>query len=99
MILVWHYRDLRLEDNPALSYATQTNQPVCPIYIENPKEKSAWKAGSASKWWLYHSLLDLQKRYKKAGGSLILKSGNPEIIFKHLISNNRVQEVCWNERF
>ena len=51
--LVWFRQDLRLADNPALTFASE-NGPVLPVYILD--ETHVRPPGGASKWWLHHSL-------------------------------------------
>lgn len=55
-ILVWLRRDLRLDDNPAFAWALAQRAPLCPLYIYDPDAEAPWAPGSASRWWLHHSL-------------------------------------------
>lgn len=48
--IVCHYRFLRIKDNPALAAATTGK------VLHNPTEEGKWAPGSASIWWLHHSL-------------------------------------------
>jgi deoxyribodipyrimidine photo-lyase len=59
--LVWFRRDLRLQDNPALYAALHSAQPVLALYIHDPAPTDGWALGGASRWYLHHSLLTLQK--------------------------------------
>ena len=75
-IIVWFRSDLRLHDNPALSAAISQSQHIIPIYIHTPQEEGRWQAGSASRWWLHHSLSSLGRDLKQRGSRLILRAGN-----------------------
>lgn len=96
MIIVWHYRDLRLKDNPTLDYAVKSGESVLPLYIH--QKEISWCEGGASKWWLHHSLIDLKKHYCAAGSDLIIRSGDPKKILKELCHICDVKEICFNVR-
>eukprot|EP01042_Synura_sphagnicola_P014243 gene14243-18038_t len=54
-VLVWFRRDLRLNDNPALTAAVASGRPVVPVYILDDGAETR-PIGAASKWWLDKSL-------------------------------------------
>jgi len=56
----WFRNDLRLEDNSALLAAAASGQ-LLPVYILDPEEASMLR-GSASGWWLHHSLAALNRQ-------------------------------------
>jgi deoxyribodipyrimidine photo-lyase len=60
-VLVWFRRDLRLQDNPALSAAARSRHPVLPVFVL-PEDK---RDGAASAWWLHHSLAALQQALRR----------------------------------
>ena len=57
--LVWIREDFRLENNAALSYATQNHQNVIAFFIYNNNDYDNQR--EAQKWWLSKSL----KRFKE----------------------------------
>ena len=71
--IVWFRQDLRIADNPALSHAAERGK-IVPAYIldETPPPYGR-PLGSASRWWLYHSLTVLTKSL----GGLVLLRGDP----------------------
>jgi deoxyribodipyrimidine photo-lyase len=95
--IVWHYRDLRIEDNPALNAASSGK--VLPLYIHSPKEEGRWSSGAASNWWLHHSLQDLSKQYKELGSRLIIRTGSAAEILEQLASEISIDAVYWNHRY
>ncbi|MGA8164491.1 MAG: deoxyribodipyrimidine photo-lyase [Waddliaceae bacterium] len=99
MIIVWHYRDLRMEDHPALSYAVSTKLPVLPLYIHDVAGDGPWAPGSAGKWWLHHSLQNLRERYLLAGSDLIIRKGNAKQVLAALLKEFPLKEACWIERY
>ena len=72
--LYWFRDDLRLSDLPGLTAAAQTGQ-VIPVFVRDPHLGDAWRIGSASQWWLHHSLLSLRASLAEQGLELILRSG------------------------
>jgi len=66
-------RDLRLADNPALAAAVATGQPVICLFVLD--EESGRPPGGASRWWLHHSLTDLDHALRACGGALTLRRG------------------------
>ena len=58
--IMWFRQDLRISDNPALLTAIE-NGVVMPIYIFEEQVGDNRKIGSASKWWLHHSLESLNQ--------------------------------------
>ena len=84
--IVWHHRDLSIEDNPALNEAASGK--VLPLYIHCPEEEKNWPRGAASRWWLHHSLQDLKKQYQKLGINLVIRSGPASEVLEQIISEH-----------
>jgi len=95
--IVWHYHDLRIEDNPALVEAASGH--VLPLFIYCPKEEGKWSQGTASNWWLHHSLQELSKEYQKLGTKLVIRSGSAFKVLEQLISEIPIAGVYWNQRY
>lgn len=91
--LVWFRQDLRLSDNPALTAALHQGQ-VVPVYVweTGTKRTDREPVGSASRWWLHHSLTALQKKL----GGLIIESGDPTELIANLAKSFNVTSVYWN---
>ena len=89
--IVWFRQDLRLTDNPALSYAAAKQKPIIPIYIQDTDQDFA--IGGASKWWLHQSLECLSKNL---GYKLNFFQGKPQEIISQIIAEHNVDEVVWN---
>lgn len=67
--IVWFRRDLRIEDNPALSAAAKDGA-VYPIFIWCPKEEGQFYPGRVSRWWLKQSLCQLDQSLRSLGAPL-----------------------------
>jgi len=95
-ILVWFRRDLRLQDNPALCWALAQKAAVLPIYIHSPAEEAPWAPGAASRWWLHHSLLELERRLARRGLTLHCLQGNAGEILPVLVRDESVHALAVN---
>ena len=85
-VLLWFRQDLRLSDNPALSVAVATGQPVIPVYIHDTEGHGDWPPGGAAQWWLHHSLSALAASLEARGSQLILRSGRARDVLCGLIA-------------
>ncbi len=65
--ILWFRQDLRLTDNPALNEAIRRGGRVVPLFIDASGETLAWRDGSASRWWLHHSLKALAADLERHG--------------------------------
>ena len=92
LTLVWFRQDLRIKDNPALSFAAQQGA-ILPIYIEDTGCPDEFQMGAASKWWLHQSLGRLNQ---SLNGKLQFFSDNPAEILAQLVEDFKVTSVCWN---
>ena len=73
--IYWFRDDLRLSDLPGLKAAVEAG-PFIPVYILDHKLGDDWRLGSASRWWLHHSLVALRAALAQQGVELILRSGD-----------------------
>ena len=60
--IMWFRNDLRVDENDALSYATQSGQPVVGVYLYCPKQLELHKEGNVKKDFLIQNLFALEKR-------------------------------------
>lgn len=73
--IVWFKRDLRVQDHAPLLAASQTNRPIIPLYIVEPKY---WlQPDSARRHWhfIHDCLVDLNKDLTDLGQPLIIRVG------------------------
>jgi deoxyribodipyrimidine photo-lyase len=66
---------------------------VIPVYILEDAENQQWSPGGASRWWLHHALLSLDKSLH---GKLNIYQGDPLVILTELAENNNAGAVLWN---
>ena len=72
--VVWIRDDLRINDNPALSNASNNHEVVSALYIFNENEFSNKR--EAQKWWVYKSLENLKSELKKYNINLEILNGD-----------------------
>ncbi len=97
--LFWFRSDLRLKDNPALSYACKHCEELAIVYFYNKEDKTNWKLGSASKWWLHQSLVSLRNDLSKKDIQLQLIIACPSETLLELCLNNSITQVFWNRLY
>ncbi len=88
--IFWFRQDLRIADNPGLFEAAQHGA-VLPVYILDTDELS--KMGSASQWWLHHSLNALNE---SLDNTLNVYVGSSKNILLEILQKNAIQAVYWN---
>lgn len=97
--LVLFRRDLRLQDNPALTAACENHAHVVLVYIHEPEQDGDWAVGAASRWWLHHSLASLQARLHTHHAALHLAQGDTLAALKNLITEYGAEAVYWNRLY
>ena len=97
--IVWFRQDLRLSDNPALTHALESHSVVIPVYIHSQHEEGDWPAGGATRWWLHHSLMSLDRDLQARGSRLLLRAGNALDLLQKLVAETGANAVYWNRRY
>ena len=93
-VILWFRRNLRLADNAALLAAVETGQPIVPLYIADGQDK-----GTASRWWLHHSLKTLDSSLEELGAELVLRSGPPHVVLDELSKETGATAVFFARRY
>ena len=97
--LLWFRHDLRLSDNPALLAAVSRGGPVIPIFIWSPEEEGRWRLGSAARWWLHHSLAQLDASLHQQQSRLIIRRGPTLETMRELLDRSGATAVYWNRQY
>lgn len=97
--IVWFRDDLRISDHPALTWAIERGEPVVALYLFDQQSPEMRPLGSASKWWLQHSLHQLDASLRELGSCLILRSGPAREVIPGLIAETSAGAIAWNRRY
>ena len=98
--IFWFRRDLRLTDNAALYYALKNKESVLPVFIfdttilEKLDDRSDRRVS-----FIYSAIEALQEQLVDLNSSLEVFHGNPEDIFKDLLSRYTVSTVFTNHDY
>ena len=96
-IIVWFRQDLRLNDNPALESALNSNAAVIPVYINDTS--SGRPAGAMGLWWRDASLTKLDAALRARGSRLIYRDGKAADILPALAKETGASAVLWNRQY
>ncbi len=87
--------DLRINDNPALFNGIKNHQEAIILFILDEKNKR--EIGSASKWFLHHSLLKIQKELKNHSLDLWFAKGDSLTIINGITDKYQVSNIYFNQ--
>ena len=91
--IVWFRRDLRIRDHSALTAAAAGGRPVIPVYVADTLD-----SGGASRWWLHHSLEQLDETLRQHGAGLLLREGKPEEELLDIVRESGATDIYCNAR-
>jgi deoxyribodipyrimidine photo-lyase len=102
--ILWLRRDLRLSDHYALLRACRDYDRVIPVFIlfedafsqRGKKNSDSWPLGGAQRWWLHHSLRELDKSLNQLGSKLIFRQGDPLQEIPALVKETGATAVLWH---
>jgi len=92
--IFWIREDFRIENNPALSFATQNHDNVIALYIYNNNDFDNKR--EAQKWWVFKSLETLKKELLDYKINLEIVKGDELEIFSKLNKKDTLS-VYWNK--
>lgn len=99
MILFWHRRDLRIEDNAGLFKALNLGEEVQPIFIFDTSILGELPGNDQRVLFIYREIQRLKKEYNELGSDLYVYYGKPLTIFKELIEKEPVSQVVTNRDY
>jgi deoxyribodipyrimidine photo-lyase len=97
--LFWFRRDLRLYDNQALYHALTSGVKVLPVFIFDKQILDNLGKDDKRISFIYQSLQHLNKLLLIHGSSIKIIFGNPEEVFRKLISENYIHTVYANHDY
>lgn len=96
LILFWHRRDLRINDNLGLAAARQNSQKVVGIFCLDPLILERDDVAPARVSYMIGSLQSLIERYAQAGSQLLIIKADPTQAIPALASALNAKAVYWN---
>ncbi len=94
--LVWHRRDLRLDDNPAVHWAWQSGT-VMGVFIFDPGILYSPETGGGKVEFMLGCLRELQANYRQLGSDLLFFYGDPPAVWQKIVNLCKPQRVFFNE--
>ena len=92
--IFWIREDFRIDNNPALSFATQNHENVLALYIYNNNDFDNKR--EAQKWWVFKSLETLKKELSDYKINLEIVKGDELEIFSKFNKKDKLS-VYWNK--
>lgn len=96
LILFWHRRDLRINDNLGLSNARQNSRKVVGVFCLDPLILERDDIAPARVTYMIGSLQSLQERYAQAGSQLLILQADPTKAIPALADALNAKAVFWN---
>jgi deoxyribodipyrimidine photo-lyase len=95
--IYWFRNNFRINDNHSLAKCIEESSHISFVVILNPKIQSINKSKSAKNKFFTDCVSNLDKKLKKMGHHLHIFFGVPHIIFEHLFSQNKINEIYCEE--
>jgi len=95
----WFRRDLRLDDNTALSEALAAGLPVLPVFILDQNITGELPRNDARVTFIYKTLSEIDLTLKRYGSSLLLLAGDPVKTWEKLTDEYKINAVFINKDY
>jgi len=99
MLIFWHRRDLRSDDNAGLSKALQLENNVQPIFIFDKNILHELPENDQRVKFIYQEIQRVKKEYQSQGSDLWVFYGKPKSVFKELLNSYTIEKVYSNRDY
>jgi deoxyribodipyrimidine photo-lyase len=99
IVLFWHRRDLRFQDNAGLAAALQSGHPVLPLFIYDQTILEKLAKDDARLTFIFDQVERLAHEAHEAGGGLLARYGRTPAVFEQLLQDYEVAAVYTNEDY
>ena len=99
MNIFWFRRDLRIDDNKGFFEALSSDKEVLPIFIFDDKILNELPKNDARVNFIHTRLENINQELQKSGKLLAVFHGEPETIWKKIISENQIEKVFFNHDY
>ncbi len=96
LILFWHRRDLRIQDNRGLAAARAKTANVVGLFCLDPGILQRKDTAAVRVAYLLGCLQDLAEQYHQAGSQLLILNGEPQTLLPRLAASLKAQALYWN---
>ena len=95
----WFRRDLRLEDNSALTMALMSDLPVLPLFIFDTNITEELPPDDARITFIYNTLKNINTQLTTRGSGVLVIKGDPVKVWEELISEYHITKVFFNSDY
>ena len=99
MVLFWHRRDLRVEDNAGLFKALKENDKVQPIFIFDQNILAELPSNDQRVRFIHQEIQGLKLQYQTYGSDLKVYVGNPKDLILKITTEHRCTKVYTNRDY
>jgi len=96
LTIVWHRRDLRIDDHPALFEAAQLGGAVVGIFIFDPAILKSPETGGGKVDFMLNCLSELRNNYRALGSELLFFHGEPVSTLRQVAEALKADRVFLN---
>jgi deoxyribodipyrimidine photo-lyase len=97
--IFWFRRDLRLDDNTALSHALSEGIPVLTVFIFDSNIITELPADDPRISFIYDTLSEINSELLKKESSILILKGDPITIWRNLIRSYEINSVFINKDY
>jgi deoxyribodipyrimidine photo-lyase len=97
--IFWFRRDLRTNDNTALSNALLDELPLLPVFIFDTNITDELPTDDSRISFIWERLRDINSELQKSGSSILIKKGEPLKVWKELIASFDINAVFINKDY
>jgi deoxyribodipyrimidine photo-lyase len=95
----WFRRDLRLEDNTALTRALESGYPVLPLFIFDTQIIDELDHDDARVSFIYKHLQNIHQQLLTLKSSLHVFKGDPHVVWKEVLASHEIDAVYVNKDY
>ena len=95
----WFRRDLRVEDHTALSRSMESGFPVICLFIFDTLILDDLPPDDARISFIYNQLMSIHQQLVRKGSSMLIKKGDPVVVWQQLISEFEIESVHVNRDY
>ena len=99
IVLFWHRRDLRFDDNAGLYKALKSGYNVLPVFIFDRNILDKLPKNDQRVLFIHEAIKAVKAKYQSFGCDLKVYYGEPQEVFKKLISEKNIAKVYTNRDY